>query len=111
MKARLLTLSFVATLAILAGAIPAAAGQVSFGISFGYPGYAAYGYFGYYSAPPAYVYPAYVPPVVYPVPVVRPYHYYAPYRYRAVPAYRPYCLRPYKGGRCGAYVPRGHHHH
>jgi hypothetical protein len=111
MKVKLFMLFGAATLAILAGATPAVAGQFSFGFSFGYPGYPAYGYFGYNSGPPVYAYGAYGPPVVYPVPAVRPY-YYAPYRYRVVPAYRPYCVKPYrKGGRYSAYVPRRYHRH
>jgi len=111
MKARLfIILACSGTLVVLAGAIPAEAGQFSFGFSFGYSGYQAYGYFGYYPAPPPYVYRAYGPPVLYPVPVVRPY-YYAPYRYRAVPVYRPYYLKPYKGKPYGAYVPRRYYRH
>jgi hypothetical protein len=110
MKVKLCMLFCAATLAILAGATPAAAGQFSFGFSFGYPGYPASGYFGYYSGPPAYAYGTYGPPVLYPVPVVRPY-YYAPYRYRAVPVYRPYYAKPYKGGRHAVYVPRRYYRH
>ena len=71
MKLRLSVLFCSATLIILAAATPAAAGQLSFGFSFGYPGYPAIGYFGYYSPPP-YVYRVYAPPVVYPAPVVGP---------------------------------------
>jgi len=52
MKVKPLTLFCTATLVILAGAIPAAAGQWSFGVGFGYPGYPAYEYLGYSSAPP-----------------------------------------------------------
>lgn len=111
MKAKLVTFFCAAMLVLLAGSTPAAAGQFSFGVSVGYPGYPAYGYFGYSSAPPPYVYRAYAPPVIYPAPVVQPYYYYAPYRYRAVPVYRPYCVKPYKGVRYGAYVPRRHHGH
>jgi len=110
MKVKLLILFGGATLVILAGATPAAAGQFSFGFGFGYPGYPAYGYFGYSSAPPPYVYRAYGPPVLYPAPVVRPY-YYAPYGYRAVPVYRPYYLKPHKGGRHEVYVPRRYYRH
>jgi hypothetical protein len=113
MKVKLVTLFCAAALVFLAGAAPATAGQFSVGVSVGYPGYPAYGYFGYSSAPPAYVYPAYGPPVVYAAPVVQPYYYpyYAPYGYRAVPVYRPYYVRPYRGGRYGAYAPRRYHHH
>jgi hypothetical protein len=110
MRVKVLTLFCAASLVVLAGATPAAAGQWSVGFGFGYPGYPAYGYFGYSSAPPPYVYRAYGPPVVYAAPVVQPY-YYAPYRYRAVPVYRPYYQRPHKGGRYGAYVPRRYYRH
>ena len=111
MKVKPLTLFCTATLVILVGAIPAAAGQWSFGVGFGYPGYPAYGYLGYSSAPPPYVYRAYGPPVVYAAPVVRPYYYYPPYGYRAVPVYRPYYVKPGKGGRHGVYVPRRYYRH
>lgn len=109
MRLRLSVLFCSVMLIILAAATPAAAGQFSFGFSFGYPGCPAVGYFGYYSPPP-YVYRVYAPPVVYSVPPVRPY-YYAPYRYRPVPACRPYHAKPYKGKRHGAYVPRRHYRH
>jgi len=110
MKLKLSVLLCSATLIVLAAATPAAAGQFSFGVSIGNPGYPAYGYFGYYSMPPPYVYRVYARPVLYPVPVVRPY-YYPPYRYRAVPAYRPYYAKPHKGKRCGACVPRRYNRH
>ena len=113
-----------AALVVLAGATPAAAGELSFGFSFGYSGYPGYGYGfgfgysrypgygygGYYPAAPPYVYRAYGPPVLYPVPVVRPY-YYAPYGHRVAPAYRPYHAKPHKGKYHGAYVPRRYYRH
>ncbi len=111
MKENLPGLFCAATLLILAGATPAAAGEFSIGIGFGHPGYPAYGYFGYSSAPSPYAYRAYGPPVLYPVPIVQPYYYYSPYGYRAVPVYRPYCVKPYKGGRHGVHVPRRYYRH
>jgi len=124
MGAKLFILVCAATLIVLAGATPAAAGELSFGFSFGcsgYPGYGygfgfgysrypGYGYGGYYPAAPPYVYRAYGPPVLYPVPVVRPY-YYAPYGHRVAPAYRPCHAKPHKGKYHGAYVPRRYYRH
>jgi len=110
MNTKLISFFCVASLAVLAGANPAVAGEVSFGFGFGYSSYPAYGYFGYHAVPPTFVYRALPRPYLYGPPVAAAY-YYAPYRYRVAAVHRHYPLRCRHGRHYGHCAPRRYVRH